>query len=557
MSRKFNRRRVLQGGGLVTIGAFGAALVGCGDDDDDAANGSEAPTPTAGNGSSGPVRGGTLRRVHSNDTEHLDPALDTANLMHFGAGQLYAKLIRWNAEGNELLPDLAESLPEITDDGLRYIFKLRPGLKFSDGSPLTSRDVAFTYMRLADPDLKSPHQYKVGPLEAVDTPDDQTVVMRLARPFAPFLSFAGSAWLFILSQAAVEQSGPRFQETVFSGPYRIARRQPSVSTTFERNPEYYDPERPYPDTIELKILPDQASMDAALIAEDADYLGSIFDAARVETFLKANSNLNDFKYPVRHAQLFLFNTESGPFADERLRRAVSMLIDRDEYIRVVLTTGGKASGPVPWAFEEFALPESELAKKPGYRKPKDEDIAEARALMEAAGVGGGFKVVAPTLAGPSPYNSQSVFLQSHLQQYGIELDLQIVDFPTLNERRNSGTFDAMAYINGGSQEIDEMIYGPNYTGQARNVNRFSDPEIDRLLDEQRMEIDPDRRKELITEIQHRLLDAQPTAWLADPYYHTIATARLGGYRGVPVFDWGAELHDVYIDESAKGGLRPD
>lgn len=546
-------------------GAASLAFVGCGDDDDGSTPPESTPgggtTPTSGTttngGGAGSRRGGVFHRYAGTDTEHLDPALDTSNLMHFGAGQLYAKLLRWDASGTELLPDLAESLPEVTDDGLQYTYTLREGLAFHDGSPLTSTDVKFTYERLIDPDLQSFHGYKAGPIDAIETPDDRTVTFRMQGPFVPFVGFSGSAWMFILSEAFVSEQGPRFQETLSSGPYMLTEHNRDVSARFERNPEYYDPEIPYPDAIEFQVINDQASADAALISENIDLAGSVFSQARLESILDANPSLNDYAYPVRHHQLLLFNCERGPFTDPRLRRAVSYLIDRDFYRQVVLSTGGNPSGPVPWAFEPYALTPDELSTRPGYRPDKDEDIAEAISLLETLGLDDGFTIQAPTLAGPSPFNSQSVALQQQLAQYGIDLELSIVDFPALNQIRANGEFDAMCYINGGTQEIDEVVYGPNHTGEPRNVGRFSDPDIDAMLERQREIVDAEERRQSILEIQDALLEAQPTAWLADPIYHTVTTSRVGGYAGAPVFDWASELHGIYIDEQQEGGARVD
>src|SRR5207245_1366038 len=141
-------------------------------------------TATAAASGQTPKRGGVIRRTTSvGDVQHWDPALDTSNVMYAGGYDIYSKLLKWDAAAEQILPDLCDGQPQVMDDGLTYVYKLRPGTKFADGSPLTSEDVAFTYLRLADKSLASPHTYKVGPLLSATTPDPLTVVFKLGQPF--------------------------------------------------------------------------------------------------------------------------------------------------------------------------------------------------------------------------------------------------------------------------------------------------------------------------------------------------------------------------------------
>lgn len=549
---RIGRRRLLAGTGIAATGFAGLALVGCGGDDGQT-------TPTVGGVDSGvkgqptasteqPKKGGTIKFAHTADADHFDPVLETTWLMNLGP-HVYSKLLRWDAKVQNILPDLASGVPE-QPDAQTYTYKLRPGLKFSDGSPLTSADVKYTYQRIAAKETASPHSYKVGPLSSVETPDATTVTFKLSQPFAPFVSFSATGWMMILSQKFVEAKGPKFQEVLGSGPYIMTDRQKAVSTQFKRNPGYFNPDRPYPDAMDFRVIPDGGTLDAAVMANELDFNPSLTDKGRVQAMLAANSNLVDMEHAAHHWNMFIMNcsTSNLIFKDKRMRQAMNLLIDRDLYQKIVHSTGGKPSGPVTWGFTKYAIPQDQLVNRPGYRKDKTQDIKDAKALMAAAGFPNGVKVKCATVtaAAHATYNAGALALKDQLAQYGVEFDLGVTDMAGIQAKRAGGDFDCMVYVNGGSQEIDEHIYGPNYTGQARNVNRFSNSDIDALLDKQRVTTNDAERKQIILDVQGKLLDEVPTAWLADPIYHSLVNKRLVGYQPWLVFDRSSELVDAWV-----------
>jgi len=551
-SRRLRRRGFLAGAGAAGAGLTTLALVGCGGDDE----GDDSGITGTGDGVTGqptastetPQKGGVIRFAHTADADHFDPALETTWLMNLGP-HVYSKLIRWDAGITNILPDLALSLPEQVDD-TTYTFKLRPGLKFSDGSALTSADVKYTFERIAKKETASPHSYKVGPLQTIDTPDDTTVTFKLTKPFVPFVSLMATGWMMVLSQKWVESKGPKFQDPLGSGPFVIAERQKTVSTKFVRNPQHWNPDRPYADELDFRVIPDAATIDAAFIANELDILPSITDKSRIQAILGANSNIADLEHAAHHWNMFIMNnSDTSVFKDKRVRQAMNLLIDRDLYQKIVHSTGGKPSGPVTWGATKYAIAQDKLLALPGYRKDKTEDIKAARELLSAAGFASGLKKVdlaTVTAAAHATYNAGALAIKDQLAQYGVELELSVTDMAGIQAKRSGGNFDAMVYVNGGSQEIDEHIYGPNYTGQPRNVNRFSNPEIDALLDKQRVTLDDEERTALIFEIQDKLLEDVPTAWLADPFYHSLVNKRLQGYQPWLVFDRSAELADAWV-----------
>ncbi len=548
-----SRRRMLQGTAGLGVGAGALAVVGCGnDDDDDVApppdDDDVDPTPTPDPGDI--QRGGTIRWAWTADADHVDFVHDTAWTMVV-APHIYSGLLRWSADVTEVLPDLAESLPEAADEGLTYTFRLRENARWSDGSEVTSADVAYTYNRFADPDEASPHQYKAGPLAGIDTPDDHTVVFRLERPFVPFVSFAGTGWMMIMPEGWADEHGRRFQQAMGSGPYTIEERNPDVATRFGSNPHYYDSDRPYVDGMDLQIIPDASTIDAALIAGELDVNPGLTDQGRVDSILGATQNLNTIEFPSLHWNFMIMNCEEGrlPFSDPRVRRAMNLLIDRELYQVIVHSTGGQASGPVTWGFERYAIPQEDLLSRPGYRPDKDEDIQEAMDLLNAAGLGDGFSfdMATTTPAAHATYNAGALAVQDQLAQYNIEAVLGVTDMAGIQEKRAEGNYDAMVYVNGGSQEIDEYLYGPHYTGQARNVNRYSNPDLDEMLDRQREILDDEERTQLIMEIQEVLLEELPSVWLADPVYVAIVNERVRGYQPYRAWDRRSEFYNAFIE----------
>ncbi|GIW14006.1 MAG: peptide-binding protein [Tepidiforma sp.] len=295
------------------------------------------------------------------------------------AGLVFSGLVRVDREGR-VVPDLAAELPEVTDGGTTYTFRIRANARWHDGEPVTSRDVAFTVRLLQDPDFDDPAMAEGWNGVTVETPDLSTVVIRLRQPSAPFL--ARSATVGVLPEHLLGGKGAQELENdpfnarpVGSGPYRLESLDASQAV-LTANTSYYLG-RPGIDRIVLKFYPDEPQAIRAFAAGETD--GLYLRGPRSQAELDDVSEVDGKRFtaatkPVL-AMLYLNNTNSL-FRDERVRQALSLAIDRDAIVREVFNGVGKATAspivPGTWAYD-------------GELDDIGVNVTRARQLLEEAG----------------------------------------------------------------------------------------------------------------------------------------------------------------------------
>jgi peptide/nickel transport system substrate-binding protein len=276
---------------------------------------------------------------------------------------LYDGLYRWLDNPPKLEPWLAES-HTVSPDGLTYTFKIRSGVKFHDGSALTSADVKASYERIANPPpgVLSIRKAAYSDISAIETPDPQTVVFKLKAPNASMLINFASPWDCIYSAAKLKQD-PKFPERniLGTGPFKFVEHAAGSHWVGERFADYFEKDRPYLDGIELFIVPEEVTRLASFRSGELDIfrpgVAQVSDIEAMGAQLLIAPAFSYYTYSIA--------TWKEPWTDQRIWEAVSLASDRDSSNQAMLDGRGFKGGPMPPG-SRWGLPEAEMAQFPGY-----------------------------------------------------------------------------------------------------------------------------------------------------------------------------------------------
>ena len=332
-----------------------------------------AATPTAAPAAAGgqPKRGGILKVGMQADPTSLDPQKTSLTALFHVTEHIYSALVRLKPDLT-VEPDLAEKW-DISADGKTYTFTLRKGVKFHSGRALTSADVKYTFDRLVDKATASPNASLLAPAESIATPDDGTVVITLKQADASFLTNLTSPATVIINRDAVQQNGDLTKTADGTGPFKFKEYVPNTRVVLERNPDYWESDKPYVDGIEMTIAADDTARTAAVRTGTVDFIE--YAPLKDIPSLKNDNSLvlaGDQNTNIRYIGL---NVTRKPFSDLKVRQAVAAVIDRDAVL-----------GPAVFG---YGTPTVEIFP-PGYwaglgAKASPPDIARAKQLLTDSG----------------------------------------------------------------------------------------------------------------------------------------------------------------------------
>ncbi len=571
-------------GRLRTAGVAAVAatmLVACGGGPRPAGTGgTSVPSASAATDTSSDVRGGTLRFANSADWDSLDPA-DTYYTYAWNFARLYGRsLVTFRsapgAEGATLVPDLAESLGKPNADATQWTYTLRQGVKFEDGSLVTSRDVKYAVERSLDKstfpngptyldnflDTKGytspysdPDPNKLG-LAAIDTPDDRTIVFRLRTPFSGFDYFAQLPATMPVPMA--KDTGTAYKEHVVStGPYMFESVQPGARLTLVRNPNWdpaTDPVRKaLPDRIEVALNANAHDIDNRLISGDLDVGvegAGIRGAAQGRVLADPALRANVVSAPAALLWYTALSTSVPPLDNIDCRKAVLYAADRTGYQRA---HGGEAGGdiatnllpPVISGAQKFDL----------YPSPNSAgDLAQAREALARCGRPGGFSTAISYRAEQPEEKATAEALQQSLARVGITVALK--PYPTGDYYRLYGGNPAFVKANGlgliitgwGADWPDgfgflSQIVDSRVIREAGNTNLgIADPAVDAMLDRALQTTDTAAREAMWVDIDRKVMQdafVLPGVWAKVLLYRPPTLTNAFITNGFQMYDYVA------------------
>lgn len=509
-SRHWSRRKLLG----ASAGMAAAAVVGCGGDDDSngGGDGSTATQPAGSGSTATPRKGGVLHMLSSDNPATFDLHQNISVVTTAPMAPIFNKLVRMNpAKDNEIVPDLATTLPE-QPDASTYVFRLPPNVLFSDGTQLTAEDVKANYEWMISPPKGkvSTRQSILAPVvDRIEVVDTTTVKFVLKQPSASFMINQVPEFLAIGPKAVLVADGDLSKNPIGSGPFLKKAYQPGVSFELERNPKYFKAGFPYLDGIFIHIINDRRTVLEQFF-EGAIHMISASVTEKTEIQQRAkDAVLTDAPSNARDVLFMLCN--AGPFKDIRARQALSLAFDRDDHLQLVYQGRGAAIGGymAPPPAGAWALPESEIKAISGYGKA---DLAQAKQLLSAAGVpeGSEIKVVSRSI---SP--DLATYTLESLRKLGLKASSQVLDSAAAYAAGDKGTFELLPWATVPALDDPDAVFG-DYGGQSgavRNWGRFSDSGIDDLYKRQTASMDVNERKKLVNELDKKHLTSFVTITL--------------------------------------------
>ncbi|QCR32678.1 ABC transporter substrate-binding protein [Lysinibacillus sp. SGAir0095] len=537
-------------GSFFLVGLLILLISACSSDTKENESTTESPgTENAGTESSEPKSGGTYTILSPADPDMLDPHKQSSIYTHMMAGLVYNKLVSYETGPGvdytdyNVIPDLAERW-EVSEDGKEYKFFLREAYWHDkepvNGRQVTAEDVVATMERIIN--LPGHQAAILSEVESIVAEDSQTVVFKLKQPFAPFLNFMANHFMWILPKEAVEGKVDLATDAIGTGPFVLEKWEDNVQATYSKNPNYYEEGKPYLDEVIYKVVPDQASRIAAFRTGQADSIGGLAPE-QLAQLQKTNPDTEIFEALFATQEQLYMNMEREPFNDLKVRKAISMAVDRQSMVDAIYG-GGEISSPVNPSLGDWALPLEERKALLPYNPE------EAKKLLAEAGYPNGFDTKMIVTNG---YGEQLVrvaqWVAEDLRNIGINVEIEIVEYATyFSERWPNVDYDMGVGYQTYFQEPDEWLRTQLHTDGARNWYNISDPELDKMLDEQRLILDVEERKEYVYDIQRYVLEN-----LANPLplttYYTKTPRHSFVKDSYPHASYGyGYLKDVWLDK---------
>lgn len=502
-----------------------------------------------------PQYGGTLTYAVADAPPSFDAHRESTFAVIHPVSPHYSLLLKFDPNNYpKIIGDLAESWTA-SPDHKTYTFKIHRGVKFHDGSTLTSRDIKASYDKIISPPsgVVSARKSFYQVIETVETPDDHTVVFRLRRPSASFLASLASPWNYIY-KADILAKDPRWYEKniMGTGPFKFVEYVSGSHWVGKRHENYFRKGKPYLDGYRAIFIRDQSVRLAALrggriqaefrwfppSARD-DLVRAMGDKLKVHELLGGSTNT------------VIFNCEEKPFNDPRVRRAMTLALDRWEGSKAlerISEVGGSVCGlQRPGA--EFALSEEELMQIPGFSKNIEASRKEARRLLKEAGVPEGFSF---EVASRQEYETLTVWLIDQWRQIGLNVTQKGLEAGAYFKALRSGEYKVSIYFISDYMDDPDLMFLPFLSSDKNpsNFGRYKDPTLDDLYLKQSGAMDPVERKKLTRQFQARVMGEMAYAYPALGWAKRIIlqSSTMKGWNPMPSHYLNMDLSGVWLEK---------
>ena len=619
-TRAVGRRTLLRGGLLGGAGLAAAALIGCGGDDDDdeaattqttttttttttATQATSTPAPSVSvnvtdttkddeddppadevqtigklvqdpnlpypynfpEPNKTPQSGGIMKVAATWNFQSLDPVDSAAGGTVTVPNMVYNRLVGFKRGPGadvfqpEIEPELAASW-ERSPDGLTFTFQIQPNVSWQNKAPLNGRkftgeDARYALERYATVGVHKSYYANVAGFEA---PDELTLKINMAQATADFLNPLASNKQTIFPREIVDD-GSITTSGVGTGPMILTDLELGQNVVFEKNPNYWEKEVLL-DGFEFLIMPDHPARLAQFRVGNIDYAYGVVSTVRdLNELLETNPDVQVNFLPVIYNTISLgMNNTLAKYKDVRVRRAISMAIDRQEMIDIVYDGLGKSLNIVPWPYlfsEEVAVGSAEVGPYMEYNPN------EAMKLLQAAGAEN-FEMTNSYYAYTSALEQMTEITQAQLSRVGITLGGGKVDYTEFNSQwvpSKLPDFSTSAWSTSG-YDADNWFHGQVHSESPGNRWQTSDAQIDGWAEAQQIELDPAARAELWRKIWDRDLDQAyrptlPWGFSLEVYQPWVRGLRFTGSApgdNNSYYTWGDQVHSAWIDPDIEG-----
>jgi peptide/nickel transport system substrate-binding protein len=519
MGRRVDRRTLLGGAAAATVAVAAAR---------------QAPTARAALNMQGTS---TFTFGLDGDVHGLEPAFayDSATLPV--VSQISEGLLAFDVEG-ALQPLLAERWEQ--PDPLTYVYHLREGVTFHDGTTMTSADVLASIARVRDPEIASPVAWMYDAVDTVAAPDDLTVTITLNEPSALFRYVPAVSAGYVVSQAAIEQNGMELtRNPVGTGPYRFVRWDAGSQVVLEKHADYWQAGKPYFDQVVFKVVPEGTTRTAGLKTGELDAV-AIIPADQIAS-VTGLANVTMQEVVSFGVYTIAMRTDQPPFDDAKVRAAVSHALDVGTAVATMVGDGGVVASAT-------TVPPNMPGSAAAELTPIPFDLARARELLAESEHPEGFATT--LLTGPlEEWVAISVYAQEALRELGIELTVEKQTWEEVVGVYQSGEYEGMIFFGWLSDFPDASgmllpIFHSRNVPPQPNIAYYHNPEVDALLDASESELDAEARQGMLVEAQELIAADMPVVWIEYPKQFWAMNAAITGYELSPLWAWECFTRDL-------------
>ena len=507
-----------------------------------------------------PKKGGVLNFVVGSKIPSYDGHVETTFGMIHPIAPFYSLLIRVNPDNpsspTDFVCDVCEGdVPKGEDGGTKYTFKIKKGLKFHDGTPMTAKDVAATFQKIIFPPegVASARKAFFKMVESVEAPDDETVVFKLKFPSGAFMPAVATPFNFIYSKKDLDTHGYNWhkQNINGTGPFTFVQHQPGSFVEGKKYDNYHHEGQPHLDGFKAISAPKMALRLQAIRGNRAAIEFRGFPPKARDDLVKAlGDDITVQESDWNCVLMFTPNQTKKPFDDARVRRALTLAVDRwggSKYlsrIAIVKTVGGVAFPGHP-----LAATKEELTQLAGYGTDIEANRAEARRLLKEAGQEN-LKFTLNNRGVDQPYKVVGTWLIDQWKKVGLDVEQQVNPSPVFYDiLRKKKDFDVSIDFNCQSV-INPIADVTKFLGSAgNNYGEYDDPELEKIYDKLlRAETEEEQRK-LMREYEKRALSDQAhmgiTLWWYKINPHR---SYVKGWKIAPSHYLNQQLDNVWLDQ---------
>jgi ABC-type transport system substrate-binding protein len=595
MKQPFGRRAALRGAVLGASGLAAAALIGCGGDGNDTP--SEGTSTSGGGGGAStanlkttdprpstlpagwdwdpdapfpadfpepdkaPKPGGVFRVAASWDVGPFDPVAAAAGGSLVVPNAVYNRLVGFKTGPGvdknklELEAELASSW-ERTPDGLSFTFKIKSGVKWQNVAPLNGRDFVAADAKSAFERYQKEGVYKTYwvNVKSIEAPDASTVKITLTKPVVDFLYPLAGRYQTIFPHETVDD-GSIGKTVVGTGPLILKEAITGTRVALDKNPNYWE-RQILIDGMEFRPMPDASARLAALRAGQVEYSYIVVGTKRdVDEVLKTNADMQVTMLRSSNSAgaVPLLNQQNPKWQDVRVRRALELSIDQNAISKLIFEGIGRTLSVLPWFYVFDDAPTIESGKLGNWVRYAPD---EAKALLKAAGQEN-MTVDAPYYEYGTSYTQRAEIITDQVRQVGITYNASKMDYTEYNSQLVQGTFsDALSwgYLPLGF-EADTYFYNALHSKSPGNRDHMNDSDIDGWSEAQQIELDPAKRKDLLSKIWDKYHDQMyrplatngPAFEVMQPWVRGL---RFGGALGTAssFYDWGELIQTAWLDK---------
>ena len=504
-----------------------------------------------------PKKGGTLKFVVPDEPPSFDGHKETTFALIHPIAPFYSVLIRVDPDNpaslTKFVCDLCTEMPKPTDNAKTFTFKIRTGVKFHDGTPLTAEDVHATFSRIIFPPegISSARRDQFTMVASVESPDKQTVVFHLKYPSSAFIPALANPYNFVYSKARLDKDQRWYETNVLgSGPFVFNEREAGARIVGKRNPDYYHPGMPYLDGFEAIFAKKQSLRVQAIRGDQAAIEFRGFPPKSRDDLVAAlGKDITVQESDWNCGMTLTPNHQKKPFDDARVRRALTLALDRWQgskdlsKIAIMKTVGG-----IVFPGHALAMSKQELQTVAGYWPDIEKSRAEARRLLKEAGAEG-LKFTILNRAVDQPYTIAGTWMIDQWKKIGLDV-----------KQRNEATGGWFAGLRNGDFEVAvtancQSVVNPlldvaTYLPQSdQQYGRFQDSELDKLYKTMNQSGDEALQKEIMTKYQKRVLDEQAHNFSVLWWYRIVPhRSYVKGWHISPSHYLNQDLSGVWIDK---------